>query len=113
MLINNNYTKRKNMVEVEATVVSVDSHMSNSGHGRYMVYQPTFEYCWKGFTRRLTTHYWFSGHNFDIGDKVTILIDPEDASNYRFKDLRYDPKVFVIRIVIFILIVLVLGKYMN
>lgn len=83
--------KKKCSVEVVATVVDVTEHKYHSSHGSGYTYQPTFTYEWKGFTRTIRSEVRSTAMHFEIGEQVVLLIDPEDASNFRFKSLRYDP----------------------
>lgn len=83
--------QRKCMVEVVATVTQINEERYRSRRGGGKTYQPTFTYEWKGFTRTLTPQMRSSYWKFEIGDQVTLLIDPEDGGNYRFKDFKYDP----------------------
>lgn len=85
--------KRRCSIEVKATVVEVNKErQSHNGRpGRVYTYQPTFVYEWKGFTRTIQSKIRSSYLEFQPGDEVVLLIDPNDSDNFMYKSLRYDP----------------------
>lgn len=106
--------KKINYVEVSATVVSVaETRASGSRAGNSMVYQPTFSYEWKGFTRTVESPVWATFYNFNIGDKVTLLVDPDNGSNFKFKDDSLNPMNFLLRTILFIVFVIIMLKIRN
>lgn len=105
---------KANYIEVEATVVSIsEKRASGSRAGNSKVYQPTFTYEWKGFTRTVESPVWASFYNFNVGDKVTLLINPEDGSDFRFKNGALNPLNFIIRTMLFLVILIIIMRLTN
>lgn len=94
----------KDYIEVEATVINVyEKQAAGSRAGKRKVYCPVFSYEWKGFTRTLESEVWSGSTNFKVGDKVKLLVDPDDSSKFRYKDMTVDPLNRIIFIFLFML----------
>lgn len=76
---------KQKFVEVDAKVVSMDSHFARRGRtgGRIEVFQPEFEYEWNGWKRRVTPRAYASFWNYKLKDTIKLLIDPDDVDNFR------------------------------
>lgn len=86
ILYKGNYFK-SGFVEVEATVIRVNAKKSrrNRGPGYVYVYQPVFTYEWNGWQRTLESEMWSSMANFEVGQKVILLINPKNPGEFRYK----------------------------
>lgn len=78
--------------EVEATVIGINERESRGRHGRrIMVYQPTFSYEWNGSQRTLTPAAWSSYSKYEIGERETLLIDPDNPDRFTYKNIMKEP----------------------
>lgn len=103
-------TGKVNYVEVKATVVAIEKKKAAGPRaGDTMVYRPTFQYEWKGFKRTVESRAWTNVIKFRIGDEVDLLIDPDNGSNYRYKNGFMDPMNIMGFVFLFIFIVSILA----
>ncbi len=103
-------SRSKCTVLVTATVIEIEEkRAAGSRAGQTMVYRPVFSFEWKGFTRTVESRMWASFTKFEVGDKVELYIDPEDSSNFRYKDGFMEPMSFIGISTILVIIVLILA----
>ena len=70
-------------VETEGVVAGYDSHISTDiDTGSTEVYAPIFEYWYDGRLCRSTSQYYNGKQNYDIGQKVTLYINPEKPEEF-------------------------------
>ena len=74
-------TRRKFCTEeVSATCVEIQEHYDYKM--KQDLYRPVWEYYMDGEMRRVTNDVWFNRGVPNVGDKTTIIIDPENNDQY-------------------------------
>lgn len=103
--------KKTNWIEVTAKVVYIDEKVGKGRHGGHItMYQPTLEYDWKGFKRTLRMDAWDSTAHYQIGDKIVLLVDSDNPSHYRYKNIFQEPAAKMIIGVLIMIATILIAK---
>ena len=80
-LFYSNYTFQQRAVPVKVTVLSYETHQSrNDDGGSTTMYRPTFQYEFRGKTYTYESNGSSSSPEFNEGESVDALLDPEDPT---------------------------------
>lgn len=88
MFIKNENLVKKCTVEVEATVVDMREEFSADSDGSSYIYYPILEYRTSENNLRVKMDYGYSHPKYSVGDKVTILYNPQKESEFIIKGER-------------------------